>query len=424
MNAPADRLAAALSDRYRIERELGQGGMATVFLAEDLKHDRKVAIKVLHEDLGATLGPERFLAEIKTTAKLQHPHILTLLDSGSTAVGDEKGGLLYYVMPYVDGESLRDRLEREKQLPIDDAVRIAREIAEALGLARSLGIVHRDIKPENVLLDKQGRVKIADFGIAKIVGGTGQLLSRPADTLPPSDGERARETGAGLTQDQVLGTPHYMAPEQREHPETVDHRADIYSLGVVFYELLTGELPLGKFQQPSQRVHIDVRLDEVVLRALEKLPELRYQQAGEVKTQLETIAEAPDPGRRRRESAQTERSPLPNPQPGIKPRCSRTAMVAAGWAGFAFVVFALQFMGISVEAVLLIPDKLLVALSLTAPFGTTILGWMAVSQIRHSAGRLSGLGLAVYGGLLFPLLALNGLIFGLAFLCAEAVEPC
>ena len=141
-----DRLSAALVGRYRLERELGAGGMATVYLAHDERHDRPVAIKVLHEDLGATLGPERFLAEIKTTAKLQHPHILPLLDSGAA------GGLLFYVMPFVEGESLRDRLEREKQLPIDDAVRIAREIADALGVAHAAGIVHRDIKPENILL--------------------------------------------------------------------------------------------------------------------------------------------------------------------------------------------------------------------------------------------------------------------------------
>ncbi|MDP2956092.1 MAG: serine/threonine-protein kinase, partial [Longimicrobiales bacterium] len=149
---PASRLTAALSDRYRIERELGAGGMATVYLAQDLKHDRQVAIKVLHEDLGFALGAERFLAEIRTTARLQHLHILPLLDSGSTAREGEPGGLLYYVMPYVAGESLRDRLTREKQLPIEDALRITREVADALGHAHAQGIVHRDIKPENVLL--------------------------------------------------------------------------------------------------------------------------------------------------------------------------------------------------------------------------------------------------------------------------------
>jgi serine/threonine-protein kinase len=270
LHSPADRLAAALSDRYRIERELGQGGMATVFLAEDLKHDRKVAIKVLHEDLGATLGPERFLAEIKTTAKLQHPHILTLLDSGSTAIGDEKGGLLYYVMPYVDGESLRDRLDREKQLPIDDAVRIAREIADALGLAHSHGIVHRDIKPENVLL-QGGHALVADFGIALAVQSAG--------------GARLTQTGLSL------GTPQYMSPEQAMGEKSVDVRADIYALGAVTYEMLVGEPPftgatvqaivakvLSSEPEPptTMRKTIPHHVEDAVLTALAKLPADRF----------------------------------------------------------------------------------------------------------------------------------------------------
>jgi len=162
------RLRSSLGDRYRIERELGAGGMATVFLAHDLRHDRDVAIKVLHPELGAALGGDRFLSEIKTTAKLQHPHILPLLDSG------DAGGLLYYVMPYVTGETLRARLERERQLPIDDALRVTREVADALGAAHALGIVHRDIKPENILV-QGGHALVADFGIALAVqtaGGT------------------------------------------------------------------------------------------------------------------------------------------------------------------------------------------------------------------------------------------------------------
>src|SRR5512135_2557777 len=161
-DASIGRLAAALADRYRIERELGQGGMATVYLAHDLRHDRDVAIKVLHPDLGAALGAERFLSEIRTTARLQHPHILPLLDSG------DADGLLYYVMPLVTGETLRTRLTRERQLPLDDAVRIAREVADALGYAHGLGVIHRDIKPENILL-QGGHALVADFGIALAV---------------------------------------------------------------------------------------------------------------------------------------------------------------------------------------------------------------------------------------------------------------
>src|SRR5690349_4491587 len=210
------RLTTALADRYRIDRELGAGGMATVYLAHDLRHDRDVAIKVLHPDLGAALGDDRFLAEIRMTAKLQHPHILPLLDSGTA------DGLLYYAMPLASGETLRGRLERERQLPIDDAVRIAREVADALGHAHALGIIHRDIKPENILL-QGGHALVADFGIALAVQQAG--------------GQRMTQTGLSL------GTPQYMAPEQAMGEKTVDHRADIYALGAVTYEMLAGEPP-------------------------------------------------------------------------------------------------------------------------------------------------------------------------------------
>jgi serine/threonine-protein kinase len=210
------RLTAALAGRYRVERELGAGGMATVFLAHDEKHGRDVAIKVLHPDLGAALGAERFLAEIRTTAKLQHPHILPLLDSG------EADGLLFYVMPYVKGETLRARLARETQLPVADALAIAREVADALAEAHAQGIVHRDIKPENVLL-QGGHAIVADFGIALAVQSAGG----------------ARMTQTGLS----LGTPQYMAPEQAMGDRTIDHRVDQYALAAVTYELLTGEPP-------------------------------------------------------------------------------------------------------------------------------------------------------------------------------------
>src|SRR6478672_12910691 len=185
--------------------------MATVYLAHDLRHDRDVAIKVLHQDLGAALGAERFLAEIRTTARLQHPHILPLLDSG------EVGGLLYYVMPYVSGESLRDRLTRERQLPIQDAVRIAREVADALGEAHAHGIVHRDIKPENILL-RGGHALVADFGIAL--------------ALETAGAERLTRTGL------TLGTPQYMAPEQAAGERALDARADVYALGTMVHEML------------------------------------------------------------------------------------------------------------------------------------------------------------------------------------------
>src|SRR5215210_2459801 len=198
------RLADTLADRYRIERELGQGGMATVYLAHDLKHGRKVAIKVLRPELAAVIGAERFLREIQTIATLQHPHILGLIDSG------EVNGTAYYVMPFVDGESLRERLRREKQLPVGDAVRLATEVAAALDYAHRHGVIHRDIKPENILLH-DGRALVADFGIALAVQSAGT--------------QRLTQTGLSL------GTPQYMSPEQAMGERAIDARADIYALG-------------------------------------------------------------------------------------------------------------------------------------------------------------------------------------------------
>ena len=202
-----DRLKTALSDRYAIERELGSGGMATVYLAEDLKHHRKVAVKVLRPDLAAALGPERFLREIEIAAQLQHPHILPLHDSG------EADGFLYYVMPYVRGESLRERLAQHGELPIVDAVKIMREVVDALAHAHEQGVVHRDIKPDNVMLSGRHAL-VTDFGVAKAVSeATG----------------RAKLTTAGV----ALGTPSYMAPEQATADPTMDHRADIYAVGAL-----------------------------------------------------------------------------------------------------------------------------------------------------------------------------------------------
>jgi len=266
----ATRLASALADRYRIERELGQGGMATVYLAYDVRHDRRVALKVLRPELSAILGGERFLHEIKTTANLQHPHILSLFDSG------EADGLVYYVMPYVEGESLRDRLNREKQLPVDDAVRIAREVADALEYAHQHGIVHRDIKPENILLHG-GHAMVADFGIA--------LAASRSD-----GGTRMTETGMSL------GTPHYMSPEQSMGEREITPKADIYALGCVLYEMLTAEPPfVGATAQAiiarvmteeprsltMQRKSIPPHVEAAVRTALEKLPADRFATAAE-----------------------------------------------------------------------------------------------------------------------------------------------
>ena len=260
---------SALSDRYRIERELGQGGMATVYLAEDLKHDRKVAIKVLRPELAAVIGAERFLSEIKTTANLQHPHILPLHDSGQV------DGTVFYVMPYIAGESLRERLNRDKQMPVEDAVRIAREVADALGYAHDHGIIHRDIKPENIMLQGDHAL-VADFGIA-LAASTG-------------GGNRMTETGMSL------GTPHYMSPEQAMGERTLGARSDIYALGCVLYEMLAGEPPFtGPTAQAIiarvmtetprslslQRHTIPPHVEAAVTKALEKLPADRFATAAE-----------------------------------------------------------------------------------------------------------------------------------------------
>jgi eukaryotic-like serine/threonine-protein kinase len=216
--ADTDLLAAALADRYLLERELGQGGMATVYLATDVRHQRRVAIKVLHQDVAAAMGAERFLKEIQLTAALQHPHILPLFDSGAAA------GRVFYVMPFVEGETLRARLDRERQLPVGDALRLTGEVASALEYAHKRGIVHRDIKPENILL-QDGRVLVADFGIA----------------LAAAEAGGARLTQTGIS----LGTPQYMSPEQAMGERSTDARTDVFALGAVAYEMLTGEPPFS-----------------------------------------------------------------------------------------------------------------------------------------------------------------------------------
>jgi hypothetical protein len=264
MSDTTSRLEAALAGRYDIERKLGEGGMASVYLADDLKHERKVAVKVLKPELAAVVGADRFLAEIKTTANLQHPHILPLFDSG------EAGGFLFYVMPYVEGESLRDRLDRDKQLPVDEAIRIATDIAEALHAAHERGVIHRDIKPANILLSK-GRPLVADFGIALAVGAAG--------------GNRLTETGLSV------GTPFYMSPEQATGDQSVGPASDIYALSAVLYEMLIGEPPfvgssaqavLGRIIQgepvsPREiRKSIPAHVDAAIRKALEKLPADRF----------------------------------------------------------------------------------------------------------------------------------------------------
>ena len=266
----AARLNQALEGRYQIDRELGEGGMATVYLADDLKHERKVALKVLKPELAAVVGAERFLAEIKTTANLTHPHILPLFDSG------EADGFLFYVMPYVEGESLRERLDREHQLPVDEAVKITTDLAEALDYAHRHKIIHRDIKPANILMH-EGRPLIADFGIALAIGAAG--------------GGRLTETGLSL------GTPFYMSPEQATGEQFVGSATDTYALGVVLYEMLTGDPPyMGSTAQAvlgqiiageavsatKKRASVPANVDAAIRKALEKLPADRFTSAQEL----------------------------------------------------------------------------------------------------------------------------------------------
>jgi Tol biopolymer transport system component/tRNA A-37 threonylcarbamoyl transferase component Bud32 len=269
MTTPSSRISGALSGHYRLDQEIGAGGMATVYLAEDLRHDRRVALKVLRPELAAVIGAERFLAEIKLTANLQHPHILPLFDSG------EADSFLYYVMPFVEGESLRARLTREKQLPVADAVRIATEVASALDYAHRHGVIHRDIKPENILLH-DGQALVADFGIALAASKAG--------------GARMTETGMSL------GTPHYMSPEQAMGEREITARSDVYALGCVLYEMLTGDPPftgstaqavvarvLTESPRPllPQRHTLPPHIEAAVLTALEKLPADRFDTAAE-----------------------------------------------------------------------------------------------------------------------------------------------
>jgi eukaryotic-like serine/threonine-protein kinase len=309
-----DRLTQALSDRYRMERELGAGGMATVYLAEDLRHARRVAVKVVRPDLSAVLGADRFLNEIRVTANLQHPHILPLFDSG------EADGLLFYVMPYVEGETLGDRIAREKQLPVEEAVRIAREVASALDYAHRHGVIHRDIKPANVLL-QDGTALVADFGIALAVSNAG--------------GARLTETGLSL------GTPYYMSPEQATGDRQLDARSDVYSLAAMLYEMLTGDPPhTGSTaqaviaavltEQPrdvaARRPRVAPHVAEAVHHALEKLPADRFPTAAEFARALEGPA------------ATSGRTAAFRAQARSRPR--RRLPVALGLAGLALGLVA------------------------------------------------------------------------------------
>ena len=354
-------MRSALADRYRIERELGQGGMATVYLAQDLKHDRKVAIKVLRPELAAVIGAERFLSEIKTTANLQHPEILPLHDSG------QADSFLFYVMPYVEGESLRERLNREKQLPIADAVRIATEVAGALDYAHRHGVIHRDIKPENILLH-DGRALVADFGIALAL---------------TSAGSRMTETGMSL------GTPHYMSPEQAMGDRELTPRSDVYALGAMTYEMLLGEPPFTgptaqsivakvMTERPApllpRRDRIPPQVEDAVLTALEKLPADRWGTAKE-------FAEAIQGGSLRPSRADPRRRPR-RPRDPLRLGLAVALVVAAGFAAWQWRAARRTLP----EVVLRIPIELPRHASSGLPIGSGV----AISRAGHAVAYIAG----------------------------------
>ena len=394
---------------------VGQGGMGWVFKARQSKLNRLVALKLLPSSLAerdaAFAG--RFEREGELLARLHHPNIVAVHDSGSA------GEFFYLLMEYVEGVNLRQAMRSSRFTPAQ-ALAIVPHICDALQYAHEEGVLHRDIKPENILLDAKGRVKLADFGIAKLIGAGADLQSGETATGPSS--LNLTQSGA------MLGTPSYMAPEQRDTPANVDNRADIYSLGVVFYEMLTGELPTGSFVPPSTLSETDPRVDAIVRQALEKERARRQTSAGEVKTQIETIS-----------SPYADAPTLPAKdfaEPSL--RLCRAAVAGLVWSICAVLSLSIVYWIAeirngaeadpsatpSLNYLLAVPEPpgllifkwVLASVYVTAPLGTTVLGWIAMLQIRRSAGKLYGLRLAVFDGMLFPLLALD---YGIAWFLFE-----
>ena len=362
---------------------LGHGGMGAVYRAKQVGLDRIVALKILPPLDGGANFASRFTREARSLARLNHPSIVTVHDFG------QAGPYYYFLMEFVDGANLR-QLIRDRHLRPAEALAIVPQVCEALQYAHDEGVVHRDIKPENILLDRKGRVKIADFGLAKLLG------QAPADF---------QITGTG----QVMGTPHYMAPEQFEKPLEVDHRADIYALGVVFYEMLTGEVPMGRFAAPSEKVQIDVRLDEVVLRSLEREPARRYQQVRDVKSQVESItgiiANLPPSVRRAfgfeyRSKATLFGLPLVHIATGTDPATGRrrvaTGIIAMGDIARGFVASGGMAVGI-------------------VAFGGLAIGIIPVGGLAFGVAALGGVALGLvfgFGGCAIAPIAAGGMAIG------------
>lgn len=376
---PTPEELAAKFPQLQILELIGRGGMGAVYKARQPELDRVVALKILPPSIGEDPAfAERFAREARALAKLSHSNIVTLFEFGNV------DGLYFFLMEFVDGVNLRQAMNAGRFTP-KEALAIVPPVCEALQYAHENGVVHRDIKPENLLLDKNGRVKIADFGVARIVG---QPAAAPAaETVAP------------------LGTPRYMAPEQNEDPAHADHRVDIYAMGVVLYELLTGETPKESVIPPSKRVEVDVRIDEIVLRALEAKPAMRYPTALDFRTEIEACTTVVTPPAVRQLPAEA--------------RFSRLAIWGAIWAAVFFVFALPSFFIVSVRIEGQPEGRPLVGelfryvviaaalVGMAAPIGTTLLGWIAVSQIRRAPSRIYGLGLALFDGILFPLLTLN-----------------
>jgi predicted Ser/Thr protein kinase len=378
--APSPAELAGYFPQLEIIGLIGQGGMGAVYTARQPSLDRIVAIKVLPADVGHDGAfAERFTREARALARLNHQNIVGIYDFG------QAGGLYYFIMEYVDGVNLRELIEKRELTP-RQALALVPQICEALQFAHDEGIVHRDIKPENILLDKRGRVKVADFGLAKLLGGN---------------------TGvATLTRvEQVMGTPLYMAPEQMQGSHSVDHRADIYSLGVVFYEMLTGELPIGRFAPPSQKVEVDVRLDQVVLRALEREPERRYQHASDVKTDVESIVVGPAPIA---SADSPKRATIPLPAQVRAPAIGLFMTGVLNWVTVPFGVDVIWRFVVAPNSASR-PDGIVLTLLVVAP---AVLGSACILFGALKMMRCQGYSIAVLGSLL-AMLIIPGNIIGL-----------
>ena len=352
---PSPEQLAAHFPELEIISLIGRGGMGAVYKARQTRLDRMVALKILPPGMEADPSfAERFTREAQALAKLHHPHIVTLFEFGQAK------GLFFFLMEYVDGVNLRELMSSSRTSP-REALAIVPQICDALQYAHDLGIVHRDIKPDNILLNQQGQVKIADFGVARIVGLAAVRAGAYADVIGL---QATAESG------RIVGTPQYMAPEQMATPAEADHRADIYSLGVVFYQMLTGQMPSAALQPPSRHVTIDVRLDEIVMRALERQPELRYQHASEIKTQVQMIAVAPSVGGPASESNAAPQSENVFSSP-LSARVAKDFAAFVALFSVAFVVFMALLNGVGHFAFLGIPA----------------LSWLAYWMVGRGGGK-------------------------------------